>query len=487
MKKSFLFILALAIVSIGVSYAADCDVAAPSCAPAPTCGCAKCGNVFSGMFECCNNRCAQQPACSNCGSPANACCCNKVGCNPCRPCFAPLFQPRCTYTKPACKSDWYPGKNLGILGCLFGSPCCDPCAPKCGCGAPTCNSCNPCAPKCGPVCNPCVPKCAPAAPACGCGAPACKSCNPCCDPCTVGNRCGKLSCAFCGAKAACAPSSCAPAAAPTPAEPGAAPEAAPAAPAEPAPVAACAPATCSPCAAPATCAPATCAPATCAPSCSPCAPIARCEVNCGIVEEWYPGKGIINFLRVLTAANCLNNSCGCGAPTCNACNPCAPKCAPAAPACGCGAPKCNTCNPCAPVASCEPRKACCEFRPFGGLFADLFACNPCAQTCGCGAPACNACNPCAPKCAPACNPCAPKCAPATPCAAAAPKCAPASPCAAASPACAPAATVACQPASDAAPTPAPNTILPEPNDSVNSKSILSPSEMSTASLGSITE
>ena len=434
MKKSFLFILTLAIVSIGVSYAADCDVAAPSCAPSPTCGCAKCGNVFSGLFDCKNNcsPCAQ-PACSDCGAPANACCCNKIGCNPCaKPCIAPLFQPRCTYEKPACKSDWYPGKNLGILNCLFGSLCCDPCAPKCGCGAPTCNSCNPCAPKCAPA------TCAPAAPACGCGAPACNSCKPCSD-CTVGNRCGRLSCGFCGAKAACAPAACAPAAAPTPAEPGAAAEAAPAAPA-------------------AACDPVNCAPATCAPSCNPCAPIARCEVNCGIVEDWYPGKAIVNFFKVLTVGSCLNNACGCGAPTCNSC---APK---AAPACGCGAPTCNSCAPkCGPVATCEPRKACCEFRPFGGLFADLFACNSCAPKC---APA-----TCAP--APVCNPCAPKCAPAAPCAAAAP-------------ACAPAATVACQPAG-VAPTPAEKTILPEPTDSVNSKSILTPSEMSTASLGTITE
>ena len=455
MKKSFLFILALAIVSIGVSYAEDCDVAATSCAPAPTCGCAKCGNVFSGLFDC-NKHCAQQPACSNCGSPANACCCNKIGCSPCaRTCLAPLFQSRCTYEKPVCKSDWYPGKNLGILNCLFGSLCCDPCAPKCG-----------------PVCNPCAPKCAPAAPACGCGAPACNSCNP-CNSCTVGNRCGQLSCGFCGAKAACAPAACAPApvaAAPTPAEPNAAPaEDAPVPPAEvvpaaEAPTAACAPATCSPCAAPATC-----APATCAPSCNPCAPTTRCVVDCGIVEDWYPGKNIINFFRVLTAARCLDTPCGCGAPTCNSCNPCDPK-----PACGCGAPKC------APVASCEPRKVCCEFRPFGGLFADLFACN-CFDSC---APKCApACDPCAPKCAPAtCAPASPCAAPASPCAAAAPACAPA-----AAPACSPAATVACQPAATAAPTPAQEKILPDPTDTSNTKSILTPSEMSTASLGSITE
>ena len=162
MKKSFLFILALAIVSIGVSYAADCDVAATSCAPAPTCGCAKCGNVFSGLFDC-NKHCAQQPACSNCGSPANACCCNKIGCSPCaRTCLAPLFQPRCTYEKPVCKSDWYPGKNLGILNCLFGSLCCDPCAPKC---APaTCAPASPCAAPASP-CAAAAPACAPAAAA----------------------------------------------------------------------------------------------------------------------------------------------------------------------------------------------------------------------------------------------------------------------------------------------------------------------------------
>ena len=467
MKKSFLFILTLAIVSIGVSYAADCDVAAPSCAPAPTCGCAKCGNVFSGLFDC-NNHCAQQPACSNCGSPANSCCCNKIGCDPCaRPCLAPLFQPRCSYDKPACKSDWYPGKNLCVLNCLFGSLCCDPCAPKCapaapacGCGAPACNSCNPCAPKCAPICKPCAPKCAPAAPACGC---------------SVGNRCGQLSCGFCGAKAACDPAACAPAPAaePTPADPNAAPEA----PAPEAPVAACAP-TCSPCApaicdpcapkcAPATCAP-KCAPATCAPSCNPCAPIARCEVDCGLIENWYPGKNIVNFFRVLTAAHCLEMSCGCGAPTCNACNPCAPKCDPCAPKC---APTCAPkCAPtCAPVASCEPRNPCCEFRPFGGLFADLFACfDPCAPKC---APACN---PCAPKCAPTCNPCAPKCAPTC------------NPCVPADPACSPAATVACQPAPAVAPTPA-QEVLPEPVNTASENSILAPSEMATAALETVRE